>query len=127
MSTMTHGIGWFEIGTDAPETTQRFYGTVFGWTFAVDGNAGAPYHIVSTPAPDSVKGGVLTTGGRIPNYATVCIQVRDVAATCVSVREAGGTVLIPATTAGDGLVWAHLADPDGNRIGVYSPAPGLDT
>jgi predicted enzyme related to lactoylglutathione lyase len=30
MSAMTHGIGWFEIGTDTPEAAQRFYGTVFG-------------------------------------------------------------------------------------------------
>ena len=124
MATMTHGVGWFEIGTDDPETTQRFYGAVFGWTFAADENAGAPYHIATTPAPDSIKGGVLSTGGQLPNYATFCVVVQDVAATCVSVEEAGGKVLVPATEAGDGLVWAHVADPSGNRVGLYTPAPG---
>jgi uncharacterized protein len=127
MSTMAHGIGWFEIGTDAPEATQRFYGTVFGWTFAADEAAGMPYQIATTPAPDSVKGGVLSTGGQLPNYAMFCIVVQDVAATCVSVESAGGKVLVPATTTGDGLVWAHLADPSGNRFGIFAPPSGQDS
>ena len=127
MSRMTHGIGWFEIGTDDPETARQFYGSVFGWTFARDESAGAPYDIVTTPAPDSIKGGLLSTGGQVPNYAMFCVVVRDVAATCVSVESAGGKVLFPATVAGDGLVWAHLADPSGNRFGVYSPPAGHDS
>ena len=85
------------------------------------------YHVVTTPGSDSVKGGVLSTGGRLPNYATFCLEVPDVAATCLAVQRAGGTVLVPATTAGDGLVWAHVADPDNNRIGIYAPAPGQAT
>ena len=127
MSTMTHGIGWFEIGTDAPETTQQFYGSVFGWTFAADEAAGMPYQITTTPAPDSVKGGVLSTGGRLPNYAMFCIVVQDVAATCVSVESAGGKVLVPATPGNDGRVSAHLADPSGNRFGMYSPSAGQES
>jgi predicted enzyme related to lactoylglutathione lyase len=27
-----NGIAWFEIGTDDPAGTEKFYGDVFGWT-----------------------------------------------------------------------------------------------
>jgi len=124
---MTHGIGWFEIGTDNPGPVKEFYGTVFGWSFAADEAADVPYHIITTPAPDSIKGGVLETGGRVPNYAMPCVVVQDVGATCVSIEEAGGQVLIPATKDSSGLVWAHVADPSGNRLGVYTPPEGQDT
>jgi predicted enzyme related to lactoylglutathione lyase len=125
MSTMTHGIGWFEIGTDDPATIERFYHTVFGWTFADDeGEATVPYRLVSTPAADSIRGGVFGTGGKTPNYAVFCVVVQDVAATCVSAEAAGGKVLVPPQQGGDGLVFAHLLDPSGNHFGIYSPPTG---
>jgi len=126
MSRLTHGIGWFEIGTDNPEAVERFYGTVFGWTFAEDNGETIPYHIVTPPAPDSVKGGIFPTGGKLPNYAVFCVVVQDVAATCVSAEAAGGKVLVPATQGGDGLWFAHLLDPSGNHFGIYSPPAGQD-
>lgn len=126
MARMTHGIGWFEVGTDNPETAQRFYGTLFGWNFAKDDGEAMPYHIVTTPANDSIRGGLLETGGKIPNYAVFCVVVEDVAATCVSAEAAGGKVLVPPTEGGDGLIFAHLLDPSGNQLGVYSPPKGQD-
>jgi hypothetical protein len=123
---MTHGIGWFEIGADDPETVQRFYGTVFGWTFAKQEEENVPYWIVSTPANDSIRGGVFGTGGRMPNYSVFCVVVEDVAATCVSVEAAGGKVLVPAQGGGDGLIFAHVTDPSGNHFEIYSPPKGQD-
>jgi uncharacterized protein len=125
MSTMTHGIGWFEIGTDDPDAAKRFYSTVFGWSFAAD-DGPVPYHIVTTPAPDSIKGGLFATGGVGPNHAVFYIVVQDVAATCVSVEAAGGKVIVPPTEAGGGVVFAHLLDPSGNRFAIYRPEPGQD-
>lgn len=126
MARMTHGIGWFEIGSDNPEAAQRFYGTLFGWNFAKDDSEAMPYHIITTPANDSVRGGLLETGGKIPNYAVFCVVVEDVAATCVAAETAGGKVLVPPTEGGDGLIFAHLHDPSGNQVAVYSPPKGQD-
>jgi predicted enzyme related to lactoylglutathione lyase len=124
---MTHGIGWFEIGTDDPETAKRFYGSVFGWTFAKDPDESVPYHIVSTPANDSIRGGVFGTGGKTPNYAVFCVVVEDVAATCVSAETAGGKVLVPPQDGNDGLIFAHLLDPAGNHFAIYSPPADQDS
>jgi predicted enzyme related to lactoylglutathione lyase len=125
MSAMTNGIGWFEIGTDDPAGAERFYGDLFGWTFS-DDDGGMPYRIVQTPAAGSVKGGIFGTGGTLPNYAIFCVVVDDVAGACRGAEAAGGKVLVPATSTPTGLSFAHLLDPSGNHIGVYSPPPGND-
>jgi uncharacterized protein len=126
MSTMTNGIGWFEIGTDDPAAAERFYGSLFGWTFAAD-EGPMPYRIVSTPAAGSIKGGVFGTGGQLPNYAVFCVVVEDVPATVVAAETVGGKVLVPPQTTDNGLVFAHLLDPSGNHFEVYSSPPGQDT
>jgi predicted enzyme related to lactoylglutathione lyase len=126
MSAMTNGIGWFEIGTDDPAGAERFYGELFGWTFS-DDDGGMPYRIVRTPAADSIRGGIFATGGKVPNYAVFCVVVGDVPEACRRAEAAGGKVLVPATTTPDGLSFAHVLDPSGNHIGVYTPPAGSDT
>ncbi len=129
MSAMTNGIGWFEVGTDQPEAAERFYGDVFGWTFADEGPAedgSAPYRTVTTPAAGSIQGGVLATGGRMPNYAVFYVVVADTAATCRQAEAAGGKVLVGPLTGPGGLTFAHLLDPSGNQFGVYTPPAGKD-
>ncbi|HET6532208.1 MAG TPA: VOC family protein [Actinoplanes sp.] len=119
-----NGVGWFEIGTDRPDVAERFYGEVFGWTFADDespGFDGKPYRLVTTPAAGSPAGGLTGTAGKLPNYAVFSVVVADTAATCRRAEEAGGKVLVPPQTAPNGLVFAHILDPSGNQVGVFTP------
>ena len=128
MSAMTNGIGWFEVGTDRPEVAERFYGEVFGWTFADDESTtatGVPYRIVTTPATAGIRGGLVATGGATPNYAVFTIMVADTEATCRQVEAAGGKVLVGPQREQSGLTFAHLLDPGGNRFGVFTP-PGAN-
>jgi predicted enzyme related to lactoylglutathione lyase len=122
---MFNGIGWFEIGTDRPADTERFYGEVFGWTFGDDGTStaagGAPYRIITTPAAESIRGGVYATGGKVPNYAVFTVLVADTAATCRQAQAAGGKVLVAPTAEPGGMTFAHLLDPAGNHFGVFTP------
>ncbi len=127
MSTMTNGIGWFQIGTDDLPGTERFYGGLFGWTFSDDEGSAMPYRIVQTPAAGSIKGGILGHGGQAPNHAIFCIVVDDVAGVVTRAEAAGGKVVVPPTTTNDGLVFAELLDPSGNHFGVYCPPAGSDT
>jgi predicted enzyme related to lactoylglutathione lyase len=120
MSAMTNGIGWFQIGTDDPAGTERFYGGLFGWTFTDDGNT-SRYRIVQTPAASSIRGGIFDHEGQGPNHAIFCIEVADVAGTCAQSEAAGGKVLVPPSTTADGLVFADLLDPSGNHFGIYTP------
>ncbi|OJF15918.1 VOC family protein [Couchioplanes caeruleus] len=122
MSEVTHGIGWFEIGTDDPAAAERFYGELFGWSFTDDAS-GMPYRVVTTPE-GSVDGGVFPTGGHTPNYAVFCVVVADVEQACQRAEAAGGSVLVPPQKVDSGLVFAHLRDPGGNHFGIYSQPPG---
>jgi predicted enzyme related to lactoylglutathione lyase len=123
-----NGIGWFEIGTDQPAAAERFYGDVFGWTFADDDDSasadGTAYRIVTTPAEGGLRGGLFATGGTLPNYAIFTVLVADTAATCRLAEEAGGKVLVAPQSEPGGLTFAHLLDPSGNHIGVYTPPAG---
>jgi predicted enzyme related to lactoylglutathione lyase len=118
-------IGWFEIGTSDPDGARRFYGDAFGWTFAVEG----PYSIITTGAGHALQGGIQDTRRDLPEgtpatYAVPCVLVPDTAAMCDRIEALGGKVLVPATTVPTGLVYAHVADPDGNHIGLFTPPAG---
>jgi predicted enzyme related to lactoylglutathione lyase len=124
---VTNGIGWFEIGTDQPAAAERFYGDVFGWTFADDDDSvsadGTAYRIVTTPAEGGLKGGLFATAGTVPDYAIFTVLVEDTAATCAAAEAAGGKVLVAPRTEPGGLSFAHLLDPSGNHFGVFTPPP----
>ncbi len=126
MSALTNGIGWFEIGTDTPAETERFYGELFGWSFTDDGTSGMPYRIITTPAEGAIRGGVFATGGKVPNYAVFVVVVADTEETCRRAEAVGGKVLVAPQHAEGGLTFAHLLDPAGNHFGVFTPPPGQD-
>lgn len=122
-----HGaVTWFEIGTDDDAATKAFYGELFGWQFAQDPGAGDMPYLLVTVGDGKPQGGIFPTGGNIPNYAVPYVQVDDVASTLGAAEQRGGKVLVPQQTAPDGLSFAHLIDPQGNHIGVYTPPPGQD-
>jgi predicted enzyme related to lactoylglutathione lyase len=118
---MINGIGWFEIGTNDPQSVQRFYGDLFGWQFGAPEEMGGAYREITTPAADSIGGGLFDTGGAVPNYAVFYVQVTDVAATVRAAESAGGKVLVGPKDTGNGLIFAQLLDPTGNQFAVYSP------
>jgi predicted enzyme related to lactoylglutathione lyase len=114
-----NGIAWFQIGSDQPEQAARFYGEVFGWTFADDEKAGAAYRIITTPAEGGLQGGLADTRGESPNHAVFSVLVADVDKTCEQAEATGGKVLIKRATP-SGIVIAHLLDPSGNQFQVFS-------
>jgi predicted enzyme related to lactoylglutathione lyase len=115
-------VTWFEIGTDDPEAARSFYGQLFGWTFAVQG----PYSEITTGPDHPLHGGIQDTAAPLPDgtprsYAVPYVQVTDVAAVCSDVERLGGKVMVPATEIPTGLVYAHVTDPLGTHIGLFSP------
>lgn len=118
-----NGIGWFQIGTDQPAEAERFYGELFGWTFADDEHAGAAYRIITTPGENGLQGGIADTRGAAPGHAVFSVLVADTEATCRQAEAAGGKVLVKREVPG-GLTLAHLLDPSGNQFQVFSPPAG---
>ncbi|MBG0565780.1 VOC family protein [Actinoplanes aureus] len=117
-------IGWIEVGADRPEEAERFYGEVFGWTFADDSDSvgpdGQPYRIATAPG-GAPLGGFYGTGGKVPPQAIFMVLVADTEAACRQAEAAGGKVLVGPQREPSGLVFARLADPAGTTLGVFTP------
>ncbi|WIM97966.1 VOC family protein [Actinoplanes oblitus] len=120
-----NNIGWIEVGTERPEEAERFYGEVFGWTFADDdtslGLDGRPYRMVTGPDGGAPFGGFYGTGGKAPDQAIFLIVVADTEAACRQAEAHGAKVLVGPRREENGLVYARLSDPLGNLFGVFTP------
>ncbi|SBT48825.1 VOC family protein [Micromonospora narathiwatensis] len=116
-------VTWFEIGSDRPDEVERFYADLFGWRFGEQGASGASYRQTAAGGERGIGGAIRATSGDSPNYAIFYAEVADVAETCRRAEAAGGKVLVPLRSAPTGLTFAHLLDPSGNHLGVFTPPP----
>ena len=117
--TATSTVSWFEIGTPDVEAAKAFYGPLFGWSFAPDGD----YTLISAQGAAGPSGGIFATSGGIPPYAVFVVRVADVAAAAARASELGGKVVAGPMTLPDGMAVAYVADPDGSVFGLFSPRP----
>ncbi|MWA00102.1 VOC family protein [Actinomadura sp. LD22] len=113
-------VAWFQVGTDAPEEARRFYGDMFGWKFASDSDSQG-YDLVGYEGAEQPSGGLARVPDASQNHAVFFVLVEDVDAACAEAEKHGGGVAVPTVTTPDGLRFAHLQDPSGNRFGVFTP------
>lgn len=113
-------VAWFEIGTPDVPGAKAFYGGLFGWSFAPDGE----YTMITAPGAAGPSGGIMNTGPvGSPPYAIICVQVPDVAVAAAKTGELGGKVVVEPMALPDGMSVAYLADPNGSLFAVYKPGP----
>ena len=118
-------LAWFEVATNDPDGAEKFYGSLFGWTFDADGpgaSGGLDYRNIKAAGADAPMGGIFGTGGQLPDHAVFYILVTDVEATCAQAEQYGGTVVSKhLEPAPDAPTFAYLRDPSGNQFGVFAP------
>ncbi|CAM4439695.1 VOC family protein [Nocardia ninae] len=113
-------MAWFEVGTTDAETTCDFYARAFGWRFEFDESAsGKPYYNVFT-GTDYPAGGLYDHGADGPDYLMPCFLADDVQAQTRFAEKLGATVEYGPASNPDGPVHARIADPAGNRFGLFS-------
>ena len=91
---MAHPVVHFEIRSADADATRRFFGDLFGWTFAPAGMPGLHVrrHRRGSAAPRwhrPLQGG--------SSMVTVYVGVEDVAATLEAAERLGGTIVQPAS------------------------------
>lgn len=122
---MTHNtVAWFEVATTEPDAAQEFYSELFGWAFAPDpdaAKAGMDYRVVTYPGSDQPAGGILNTGGSLPDHAVFFVAVADVAETCSRAEQLGATVTFAERKPKVGPPLAYLRDRSGNLFGIFTP------
>jgi predicted enzyme related to lactoylglutathione lyase len=123
MPTIVH----FEIPSDNPGRAQKFYASVFGWSFTA--YPAFDYWGVGTKDLKGKKGlggGLMRRKDpRQPfmNY----IHVDSIDAYMKKVQKAGGTVAMPKTPIGD-MGWiAAFKDTENNLLGLHEMAPPKKT
>jgi len=109
---MPNVICHFEIGCRDKEATKQFFGKLFDWTMEEMG----PATMIRTGA--EVGGHIASLGHEPHNYTVFYVKVDDVKASLEKANALGGKTLVPPVEIPSG-VFAWLADPEGNTIGVF--------
>lgn len=120
---MSNTIDWIEINTRNVAEAAQFYEGLFGWKIIQQDTAdGSDVWIFDTggiPRLENLRrGGIWERPADDPFGVVVYVMVDDIDLILRRARELGGTVIIEKTPQGE----AHracLADPSGNRLGLW--------
>lgn len=123
---------WLDLMTRDVEGAKAFYGELFGWRFADQGEDFGHYHLIS--CGDGLVGGLMTsymspdgptTEPSGPTLWTVYLETGDMDAALAAVPGAGGQVVFgPMDIPGQGRQ-AMIVDAAGAHVGLWQPQ-GMD-
>lgn len=119
-----HAINWFEIPVTDLDRSTGFYQTLLGVTLRREAFAGSDLAIFPADEAQGVKGALMkvdkvTPGGDGPIVYLNAGPSLD--AVLARLAQAGGKLALPPVTLPDGIGrFAHITDPDGQRIGLHA-------
>ena len=122
---MTHALDWFEIPVRDLSRAQAFYETLLGTTLRRETIGESSLALF--PYAQTGVGGCLIAGPGAPQPSAdgslVYLNAApSLDAVLARVEAAGGRITTPKVQLpGDMGVFAHVADSEGNRIGLHSP------
>jgi predicted enzyme related to lactoylglutathione lyase len=117
---MGQPVAFFEVTSPDHQRAQRFYARLFGWDVAADPAMGG-YGLVDTGAGDGAIGGGIGPADADDSGVKIYMRVDDLDAYLDRAEALGGKRLVPPTDLpGDYGRFAILADPDGNRVGLWA-------
>ncbi len=122
---MAAPVTHFEVNAKDAARVREFFSNLFGWKIDVDPSAN--YGMVNTGVKMGINGGIGQAMGP-SSSVTFYVQVEDIQAHLDKALSLGGKVVVPLTDAGM-VVFAQIADPEGNVIGLVKgpqtppPAP----
>lgn len=115
----------FEIGCKDLDKTKKFYAETLGWEYmpgapnmAMIGNLGQHCE----KKTEGIGGHINCLGHPPHNYVTVYAQVADIGAALAKIEKCGGKTLLPKTEVPEMGCFAWFSDPEGNAIGLWTPA-----
>lgn len=122
--TQRSAINWFEIPTRDIERAQKFYEAIL--EMPIPRNDMGEYKMAMFPAEAPGVSGCLAQGeGSIPGVeggTVVYLNAEPSLDAVISrVERAGGKIAIPRTEIDGGHgFFAHIIDPEGNRVGLHA-------
>jgi len=110
----------FEIPSDDPQRTIRFYERTLGWK--IQQYEGQPYWLISTGehTEPGIDGAIMPRDGPFVNVVnTIGVESLDV--TIRRIEENGGTIVVPRTAVPKVGWLIHFKDTEGNLTGAIQP------
>ena len=115
-------VVWFEISTTDSQAVEEFYGSLLGWSFAVDPDSsvgGVTYTRIMAPGMPFPMGAIYHDTASAEETINVSILSTDVAADQARLEKLGAGVIVPATQVSDVTTFARLTDPQGNVFSIF--------
>lgn len=125
--TPQHAISWFELpSTDFPRAV-AFYNRILDTTLKVEKFGPAATDLAVFPASEQGTAGCVIHDAQYkPNAEGVVVYLNcqlDIDAVLQRVPDAGGKVMLGKTALPPGMgFFAHIADSEGNRVGLHGLA-----
>lgn len=114
---MHQRVIYFEIPSDNPERSRKFFSDAFGWEFSPFNNTDYWQAITGDPKYPGINGGVMKRTDTIPNVVNT-IRVDDIDTAMKNITKAGGKELVPKIEI-PSVGWvAYFTDPDGHTHGI---------
>lgn len=119
-----HAINWFEIPVSDMARSIPFYERLLDITLRPEVISGMELAVFTGNDASAVMGCLMTVEKVYPHTDGVLIYLnagKSIAPVLARVAELGGTVLTPRTQLPDNMgCFAHITDPDGQRIGLHA-------
>jgi uncharacterized protein len=129
---VSNAVTWFEIGTVDLDRAEAFYTQVLGRPMRPREPMGPSTGSVFGYAPESGVGGCLMQGVTAPRPSpgqhgggtlVYLHAAPSLSAALGRVEAAGGHIALPTQKLPPGMgFFAHIVDPDGNRVGLHALA-----
>ena len=124
--TLNNAVKWFEIPVRHLATTQKFYEAVLGQPLRREEMG--PHALAIFGYDEAGVGGCLMSGADVPapssSGSLVYLNAEpSLDAVLARVAPAGGQVALGRTALPPGMgFFAHITDPEGNRVGLHALA-----
>ncbi len=117
---MPNPVTQFQILSQSPDETARFYSGLFGWT--IDSGNPMGYRQINTGSEQGIQGGIWPAPPQAPSFVQLFISVDDVKSAVDKASGLGARILIPPTMLPAGDEMAVLLDPQGMSFAVWRSA-----
>lgn len=112
----------FEIPVDDPDRAERFYSTIFGWTFNRFEGAPSYYGLAHTGDDNpGIDGALFQRDGGAET--TITMSVGSIEDSLATITGAGGSVVLGKTPVPGMGYFATCTDTEGNRFGIFTEDP----
>ena len=119
-----HAVNWFEIPVTDMARSIAFYEKLLGVTLRREVCTGLDLAVFPADENDGVKGALMGVDKAPSTIDGVLVYLNagpSLDAVLARLEAAGGKLLLPPVTLPDGMGrFAHIADPDGQRIGLHA-------